>query len=360
VVVDAGVSSQGQLIDFLIAQALIDRAQAELKISRAALRIHAQPAEVSSAPQRTIAPENQRYYPRIHPPLFSDPVRPPHPHAPAAMDCAAAPAILSGQLSTAHPKLARPLPEQAMALGCGDDVLQAGSLSNSQPDGGLKVQLIAKQPEEEGDTGDTGRRATMVKGALLPISPGQGTDASSPPVQDGADAKTQGPSDKTAQPALAPQHSCIKPLLNTGISRNSALWTHAEDDELRRAVGEHAGNNWKAIAESLSSNKTSIQCLHRWRKVLNPAVVKGNWTQEEDDKIRALVKEYGAAKWSQLVRETAVVDAPCLRFTSDCQRSARRLNNNPFWQAKHLPGRIGKQCRERWYNHLDPTIRYSA
>ena len=24
--------------------------------------------------------------------------------------------------------------------------------------------------------------------------------------------------------------------------------------------------------------------------------------------------------------------------------------------ADHIPGRIGKQCRERWYNHLDPTI----
>ena len=22
-----------------------------------------------------------------------------------------------------------------------------------------------------------------------------------------------------------------------------------------------------------------------------------------------------------------------------------------------LPGRIGKQCRERWFNHLDPCIR---
>jgi len=24
--------------------------------------------------------------------------------------------------------------------------------------------------------------------------------------------------------------------------------------------------------------------------------------------------------------------------------------------ASKLPGRIGKQCRERWFNHLDPTI----
>ena len=25
--------------------------------------------------------------------------------------------------------------------------------------------------------------------------------------------------------------------------------------------------------------------------------------------------------------------------------------------AEKLPGRIGKQCRERWFNHLDPLIR---
>jgi hypothetical protein len=25
--------------------------------------------------------------------------------------------------------------------------------------------------------------------------------------------------------------------------------------------------------------------------------------------------------------------------------------------ARQLKGRLGKQCRERWYNHLDPTIR---
>ena len=25
--------------------------------------------------------------------------------------------------------------------------------------------------------------------------------------------------------------------------------------------------------------------------------------------------------------------------------------------AKHLPGRIGKQCRQRWHNHLNPDIK---
>ena len=25
--------------------------------------------------------------------------------------------------------------------------------------------------------------------------------------------------------------------------------------------------------------------------------------------------------------------------------------------AKQMPGRIGKQCRERWCNHLDPNVK---
>ena len=28
--------------------------------------------------------------------------------------------------------------------------------------------------------------------------------------------------------------------------------------------------------------------------------------------------------------------------------------------ASHLPGRIGKQCRERWHNHLNPDISKEA
>ena len=28
--------------------------------------------------------------------------------------------------------------------------------------------------------------------------------------------------------------------------------------------------------------------------------------------------------------------------------------------AKHLQGRIGKQCRERWHNHLNPEVKKSS
>jgi Myb-like DNA-binding domain len=100
-------------------------------------------------------------------------------------------------------------------------------------------------------------------------------------------------------------------------------WSEDEDDLLRKAVKEFGGKNWKKIANRLKG-RTDVQCLHRWQKVLRPGLIKGPWTPEEDDTVTRLVQVHGTKKWSMI---------------------ARQLN-----------GRLGKQCRERWYNHLDPSI----
>lgn len=34
-------------------------------------------------------------------------------------------------------------------------------------------------------------------------------------------------------------------------------------------------------------NRTDVQCQHRWQKVLNPELIKGPWTKEEDQRVRA-------------------------------------------------------------------------
>jgi len=120
-----------------------------------------------------------------------------------------------------------------------------------------------------------------------------------------------------------------------GLSRHRAepkrrasmgKWTEDEDDILRRAVKEYGGKNWKKIASRLKG-RTDVQCLHRWQKVLRPGLVKGAWTPEEDAIVIRLVEIHGTKKWSII--------------------------------AKELNGRLGKQCRERWYNHLDPNINKS-
>eukprot|EP00947_MAST-08B_sp_MAST-8B-sp1_P001717 g1717.t1 len=87
------------------------------------------------------------------------------------------------------------------------------------------------------------------------------------------------------------------------------------------------GRNWKKVAQCFDNRKTEVQCLQHWRNVLNPSVVKGkgSWTAQEDEKLSALVKKHGHNKWSFI--------------------------------GKFLPGRIGKQCRERWHNHLNPSLR---
>jgi len=104
-------------------------------------------------------------------------------------------------------------------------------------------------------------------------------------------------------------------------------WTKEEDDALKQAVENHGGKNWKLIAESMP-DRTETQCIHRWQKVLKPEITKGPWTEEEDQMVVELVREHGAKRWSLI--------------------------------ASQLPGRIGKQCRERWHNHLNPEISKEA
>ncbi|XP_016473293.1 myb-related protein 3R-1-like isoform X1 [Nicotiana tabacum] len=109
----------------------------------------------------------------------------------------------------------------------------------------------------------------------------------------------------------------------SGPKRRSSQWTPEEDEILRQAVQQFKGKSWKRIAECFK-DRTDVQCLHRWQKVLDPELVKGSWTKEEDDKLIELVNRYGPKKWSTIAQE--------------------------------LAGRIGKQCRERWHNHLNPAI----
>lgn len=103
-----------------------------------------------------------------------------------------------------------------------------------------------------------------------------------------------------------------------------AKWTAEEDEALTRAVQMNGEGNWKKIAQSLN-DRSHLQCLHRWQKVLNPALVKGPWKEEEDALLVDLVEKYGPKDWSVI--------------------------------ASHIQGRIGKQCRERWFNHLSPDVR---
>ncbi|KAF1741193.1 hypothetical protein MXB_886, partial [Myxobolus squamalis] len=94
-------------------------------------------------------------------------------------------------------------------------------------------------------------------------------------------------------------------------------------DEVLRSFVSMYGFNWESIAQSMP-NRSTKQCQNRWTKYLDPKLVKGFWQKEEDDAIFRLVNAYGPKCWNVI--------------------------------AKQLNGRTGKQCRERWHNHLDPQV----
>jgi len=52
-----------------------------------------------------------------------------------------------------------------------------------------------------------------------------------------------------------------------------------QDDKLKELVDEIGTDSWKEVASHFS-DRTDVQCLHRWQKVLNPELVKGPWTKE--------------------------------------------------------------------------------
>lgn len=71
----------------------------------------------------------------------------------------------------------------------------------------------------------------------------------------------------------------------------------------------------------------SSRITHRYRSNLFLyVVVRRVWAQEEDEAIRALVMKHGTKTWSVIAEQIV--------------------------KEYSIQGRTGKQCRERWHNHL--------
>ncbi|CAN0890323.1 Transcription factor MYB98 [Linum grandiflorum] len=103
------------------------------------------------------------------------------------------------------------------------------------------------------------------------------------------------------------------------------------------SYGSSSSNNYEYEVKPFANINNGEKFNHQMVNMVAPEVVKkttwkgkksqvkGQWTVDEDRLLVQLVEQYGTKKWS------------CI--------------------AQMLPGRIGKQCRERWHNHLKPDIR---
>lgn len=82
----------------------------------------------------------------------------------------------------------------------------------------------------------------------------------------------------------------------------------------------------QSAPESFTS-KFSPTALTQIPKCSKKFLTKGSWTQSEDQIVLSLVHKLGPKHWTII--------------------------------SNYLPGRNGKQCRERWHNHLNPEINAS-
>lgn len=104
-------------------------------------------------------------------------------------------------------------------------------------------------------------------------------------------------------------------------------WAEEEEELLRKLVEacHDTAPRWNEICKQFH-NKSAVECLSHWQTLTSAPNIKGkgSWTPEEDEILREKRAVYGR-KWAKI--------------------------------AAHLPGRQGKQCRERYVNHLNPDLK---
>lgn len=122
-----------------------------------------------------------------------------------------------------------------------------------------------------------------------------------------------------------PAESCVD-YANSLSLPLEVVWTNADDEILRGAFSQCSGRSWVRIAsEAFPDNRFSPgDCAARYRDLSIGSVIKGPWTTDEDSLLLHLVQEIGPEKWVVI--------------------------------ATKIKTRSGKQCRERWHNHVNPCL----
>lgn len=143
-------------------------------------------------------------------------------------------------------------------------------------------------------------------------------------------ARGVSPTECSSTPSGAnPAPSSPSGVEEVATTPKAGRWTTREDDLLREAVGnDRELKDWNRVSiETFHGQRSAAQCASRWDKVLSVGLRKGQWTEDEDAVVLEEVEKAGGAlqvKWTDI--------------------------------AERLKGRLGKQVRERWQNHLDPAL----
>ena len=88
--------------------------------------------------------------------------------------------------------------------------------------------------------------------------------------------------------------------------------------------------DWESVA-TLVPGRTGSQCRYRWLSDRDKQSSKMPWSTKEDDVLKKILAQDSEKPWAVVAQK--------------------------FNEASKSVVRTGKQCRERWRNHLDPTLK---
>ncbi|KAK9895991.1 hypothetical protein P389DRAFT_143428, partial [Cystobasidium minutum MCA 4210] len=113
----------------------------------------------------------------------------------------------------------------------------------------------------------------------------------------------------------------------TQIKRRT--WSQEDINSLVSILNEVDGRSWTEISRRAFPHDeySSAECQEKWKELSKEKkdVNRGAWTHEEDQALMDAVERFRPEKWVVI--------------------------------ATQVGARNGKQCRERWYNHLSPDIK---
>lgn len=116
-------------------------------------------------------------------------------------------------------------------------------------------------------------------------------------------------------------------------------WNDEETKLLNWAIATYSGkrgikgesftaSDWGHVAK-LVPGRNDAQCQYKWNQGHKSSITKTQWQKKEDDELFSIISEKGTKQWQEI---------------AEILNSKLGVNRN------------GKQCRERWYNFLNPEI----
>ena len=123
-------------------------------------------------------------------------------------------------------------------------------------------------------------------------------------------------------------------------------WSEQEDKLLMEWVKKNGAKNWTKCSEYVYG-RSGKQCREHWNNSLNPTLIKGNWTSEEDFLIMYFYKKYNGS-WKKIINlfEGRTENSIKNRFFSQLRKIA---GENMDSNEKQLSSKIRLQTLLNYY-----------